>query len=105
MQRQSRQRAFAGDQQAAAEQLAIQALAFLASDGQELGRFLALTGIEPGEIRAAAQQPGFLAGVLEYICAHEPLLLAFARAEGLEPPRVERALEAIFGKRWSRDVP
>src|SRR4051812_15134290 len=105
MQQQSGRKAFAGDQQAAAEQLAIQALAFLASDPQELGRFVALTGIEPSEIRAAAQEPSFLTGVLEYICAHEPLLLAFTGAEGLEPPKVERALEAISGKGWSRDVP
>jgi hypothetical protein len=105
MRQQARQKADPAGQQAAAEQLAIQALAFLADDPQELGRFLALTGIEPNEIRAAAQEPGFLAGVLEYICAHEPLLLAFARDKDLEPSEIDRALEALSGKRWSRDVP
>jgi hypothetical protein len=91
--------------QTAAEEIAIQALGFLASDSEELGRFLALTGIEPDQIREAAQQPGFLAGVLEYVCAHEPLLLAFARDSTLEPARIERGLEALAGRRWSRDVP
>jgi hypothetical protein len=105
MQRQPRQKVFSGTEKAPAERLAIQALAFLASDPQELGRFLALTGLEPSEIRAAAQEQGFLAGVLEYICAHEPLLLAFARDEGREPSEIERALEALSGRRWSRDVP
>ena len=88
-----------------AEAMAIRALGFLASDPEELGRFLALTGIEPGQIREAAQEPRFLAGVLEYICAHQPLLLAFARESGLHPPEIERGLEALAGKRWSRDVP
>jgi hypothetical protein len=105
MRQQARQKADPSGQRAAAEQLAIQALALLAGDTQELGRFLALTGIEPSEIRAAAQEPGFLAGVLEYICAHEPLLLAFARDGDLEPSEIERALAALSGKRWSRDVP
>ena len=104
MQQQPRQKTLP-DVAKAAEQRAIQALAFLASNPQELGRFLALTGLEPSEIRAAAQQQGFLAGVLEYICAHEPLLLAFARDGGLEPSEIERALEALSGRRWSRDVP
>jgi hypothetical protein len=105
MQRQPRQKALPGIDKVAAERLAIQALAFLASEPQELGRFLALTGIEPSEIRATAQEQGFLAGVLEYLCAHEPLLLAFARDGGVAPSEVERALEALSGRRWSRDVP
>ena len=47
----------------AAEGLAIQALTFIAGDGERLGRFLAVTGIGPAEIRAATREPGFLAGV------------------------------------------
>lgn len=104
MRQQASQKANPAGQHAAAEQLAIQALAFLASDTQELGRFLALTGIEPSEIRAAAQQQGFLAGVLEYICAHEPLLLALVRDGSLKPSEIERALETISGKRSGREL-
>jgi hypothetical protein len=92
-------------EQPAAEGMAIQALGFLAGDPEELGRFLALTGLEPGEIREAAQEPGFLAGVLEYVCAHEPLLLAFARDSAVDPAEVARSLEALAGRRWSREVP
>ena len=51
----------------AAERLAIQALTFIAQNGERLGRFLAITGISLSEIRAAAQEPGFLAGVLEHV--------------------------------------
>jgi hypothetical protein len=46
-----------------AEGLAIQALAFIAGDSERLGRFLAVTGIGPAEIRTAAREPGFLVGV------------------------------------------
>jgi hypothetical protein len=105
MKQQSRQKPLAGDRTAHSEQLAIQALTFLANDAEALSRFLALTGIEANQIRAAAGQPGFLAGVLEYICAHEPLLLGFAEAVGHKPQEIARALEAIAGPRWSRDVP
>jgi hypothetical protein len=105
MKQTSRLKPLAADRTAQSEQLAIQALAYLAEDPEALGRFLALTGIEASQIRAAAGQSGFLAGVLEYICAHEPLLLGFAEAAGHKPQEIERALEAIAGPRWSRDVP
>ena len=46
------------------ENLAIQALGFLAQDPERLGRFLSLAGIGPGMIRQAAADPAFLSGVL-----------------------------------------
>jgi len=62
----------------AAESMAIQALSYIASDGERLSRFLALTGIGPDEIRSAAAQPGFLIGVLEYLASDEALMIGFA---------------------------
>src|SRR5205085_2927407 len=59
----------------AAESLAVQALTDLAEGPERLGRFLALSGLGPDEIRIAAGEPGFLAGVLEYLSSEEPLLL------------------------------
>jgi hypothetical protein len=88
----------------AAEGLAIQALTFIADDGERLGRFLATTGIGPAQIRAAAQQPGFLVGVLEYIAGDEGLLQEFAAAAGFDPAYVGKALAALGGH-WERDVP
>jgi len=79
----------------AAEQLAINALGFIASDPVLLNRFLALTGIEISDIRHAAAQPGFLAGVLQFIAAHEPTLLAFAEAESVPPADVVKALRTL----------
>jgi hypothetical protein len=81
-----------------AETLAISALAFVASDPALLPRFLALSGIEASQIRQAAGEPGFLAGLLQFILAHEPTLAAFCEATGNEPARVSAALRALpFG--------
>jgi hypothetical protein len=89
----------------AAEGLAIQALTFIAGDGERLGRFLALTGIGPAEIRAASAEPGFLAGVLDHLAGDERLLAAFAAEAGLDPADVGRARLALAGKPWEHDNP
>jgi Protein of unknown function (DUF3572) len=75
----------------AAESLAIQALAFLASEPERLGRFLASTGIGPEQIRVAAREPLFLAGVLDHLASYEPLLVEFASEIGIDPAEIARA--------------
>jgi Protein of unknown function (DUF3572) len=90
--------------QQAAEGLAIQALTFIAADGERLGRFLATTGIGPAQIRAAAQEPGFLTGVLEYLAGDERLLTAFAAESGFDPADIGKAL-AVLGGHWEREIP
>ena len=81
-----------------AEALAIQALGFVATDPELLPRFLAITGIEVQSIRQASQEPGFLAGVLQFIVAHEPTLLRFSEASGIPPQQVTAALRTLpFG--------
>ena len=88
-----------------AESLAIQALTYIAQDPDRLARFLALCGIEPGAIRAAVREAGFLAGVLEYIGQDEGLLVAFAADAGMQPGEVDKARAALAGAGWERDVP
>jgi hypothetical protein len=90
--------------QEAAEELAIQALTFIAGDSERLGRFLAVTGIGPAEIRAAARAPGFLIGVLDHLAADERLLTAFAAEAGVEPSAIGKALAALGGH-WEREIP
>jgi hypothetical protein len=89
----------------AAEALAVQALTFIAGDGERLGRFLATTGIGPAEIRRAAGEPGFLAGVLDYLVTDEKLLTGFASATDIDPAAVEQARTVLGGKAWERDSP
>lgn len=71
--------------------LAARALGFLASEPDRLGRFLAMSGLDPSNIRAATADPGFLPAVLDHVLSDETLLLAFAQAEHVPP---EQAAEA-----------
>ena len=67
----------------AAVAIAAQAVAFLAAD--RLGRFLALTGLSPIDLKAGLGQPAFLGAVLDHLLGDEPLLLAFAEAVEIAP--------------------
>ncbi len=89
----------------AAETIAIQALNFLAEDPDRLGRFLALSGLDPRSIRSAAAESGFLAGVLSHLGSDETLLVAFAAAADVTPAEVDRARRLLAGGDWEREVP
>jgi hypothetical protein len=81
--------------QGEAEALAARALQFLADEPRLLSRFLAFSGIAPRQVRRAAAEPGFLAGVLDFLLAHEPDLMAFAQASGRPPTEVAKARAAL----------
>ncbi len=81
----------------AAESLAIEALAYLSNTPDLMQRFLALSGIEASNIRAAAGEPHFFAGVLKFFLAHEPSLLALCEAIETPPQSVQAALAALPG--------
>jgi Protein of unknown function (DUF3572) len=76
---------------AAAQDMAIAALTFIAQDTDRLGRFLAMSGLAPDGVRTAAAEPGFLVGVLDYLSSDETLLVAFASDAGIDPTAVETA--------------
>tara|TARA_R110002020_G_scaffold3124_4_gene14344 strand:- start:44 stop:307 length:264 start_codon:yes stop_codon:yes gene_type:complete len=80
-----------------AEDTAIGVLVWLAGEPELMGRFLALTGLEANNLREAAREPGFLAGVLEFLMNHEPTLMDFCAATGTRPEEVTRAFHALGG--------
>ncbi|MGH6683453.1 MAG: DUF3572 domain-containing protein [Pseudolabrys sp.] len=88
----------------AAEELAVQALTYIAGDSERLGRFLAVTGIGPAEIRTAAREPGFLVGVLDHLAGDERLLSDFAAQTGVDPAMIGKAIAALGGH-WEREIP
>ena len=88
-----------------AEGLAIQALTFIAGDEERLGRFLAVTGIGPAQIRTAAHEPGFLAGVLDYVASDDRLIAAFASEAGFDPEAIDQGRLALGDSPWEREVP
>lgn len=84
-----------------AETVAVAALGFLAGDPERLSRFLALTGIDPGNIRTVAGHPAFLASVLDHVMSDESLLLAFSANGGIAPERIapaRRLLDSATGQ-------
>jgi hypothetical protein len=80
-----------------AEAIAVAALAYLASDAERLGRFLAVTGLAPATIRAAAAEPSFLAAVLDHLAGDESLLIAFAASQAQDPARIAAARAVLAG--------
>ena len=71
--------------------LAIQALTFIANNPEHAERFLALSGIGFGDLRAAAADPGFLLGVMDHVVSDEPLLMLVAAEAGVTPETVVQA--------------
>lgn len=80
-----------------AQEIAVEALLQLSRDPEQIGRFLAVSGIGPESIRDAAEEPGFLAGVLEFYMADEAMLLAYCENAGLRPTMIAAARFALVG--------
>ncbi|OAI23110.1 hypothetical protein A1351_19885 [Methylosinus sp. R-45379] len=80
-----------------ARSIALRSLVFLAADDDRMGRFLALTGVDPGDIRALMGEEGFQIALLAHICGDEPLLIDFASGENISPESVVAALAALSG--------
>lgn len=80
-----------------AQALAGEILGYLANDPELLGRFFAITGVDASSIRNAMQDAGFLTGVVDFVMAHEPTLMAFCEATGVKPERVVAASIALNG--------
>lgn len=81
----------------AAERLALSVLGWIAEEEDRLYPFLNLTGVSPDTLRASAAQPGFLAGVLDFVMGEESVLLACAGALGIPPERIARAWHELSG--------
>ena len=75
--------------------LALSALAWTLGEDARAQRFLALTGLEPADLRAAAEEPATLDAVLGFLEAHQPDLLACAAAMNIKPERLIAARERL----------
>jgi hypothetical protein len=80
-----------------AETIALNALAFLAGDAQRLHRFLRLTGLDADDLRRQAEEPAFLAAVMDHLLADQTLLLVFAADAGVRPEALEKARAILSG--------
>jgi hypothetical protein len=80
-----------------AEETAASVLGWLAGEPDMLQRFLSLSGIAPNQIRSAMTDPGFLAGIIDFVMGHEPTLLAFCEVTGTKPETVVAASHYYSG--------
>jgi hypothetical protein len=71
--------------------LALAALAATLGDSRRAQRFLDLTGIGTAELRARAGEPLLLAGLIRFLEAHEPDLVAVSEELGVSPELLVQA--------------
>jgi Protein of unknown function (DUF3572) len=74
-----------------AEILGLEALGWLAASPDGLTRFLAASGISGADLLEAAGSPGLTVAVLDFLLAHEDLLLGFCESTGTATGLLHRA--------------
>jgi len=75
--------------------VSLSALAWVLADTERARRFLAITGLDPDGFRAAIGEPATHLAVLDFLCAHEPDLVAAAEALGLAPAQLAAMRDRI----------
>ncbi len=58
-------------------------------------RLLSLTGLTPDALRAGLHDPGVLQAVIDFLCSHEPDLVAAAGALGVDPAELAAVKEGL----------
>jgi hypothetical protein len=71
--------------------IALQLMAFIASNEDRLERFSALSGIGPFEMQSGAMDPVFLGFMLDYALQDEALILEFAQNHEISPQTLVNA--------------
>ena len=74
-----------------AETIALDALAFLATQPEELERFLRNSGLDVGELRQRAAEPDVLRAVIEFLLQDDALVTGFCQERELDPRDVHLA--------------
>jgi hypothetical protein len=76
--------------------LALSALVWTLGDERRADRLLALTGLDPDDLRARAGDPAVLGAVMGFLQSHQPDLIACAEALGRSPEQL-----VVVGERLS----
>lgn len=83
--------------QETAETVGLQALAWLAGNDEILPIFLGSSGASAADLRAGAEDPAFLAAVLDFICMTDAWVTAFCDSAALGYDVPMRARQALPG--------
>ena len=82
-----------------AEEIAANALAFLAADAGRLMQFMQSTGVSLDDLRSDAGSPRILTAVLDHLVQDESLLLVFTSSIGLPPEDIGPARDTLANDR------
>ena len=77
--------------------LALKGLGFLVESGPAMDRFVDLSGFAPASLRERADDPDFLASVLDFLLANEELLVRFCDEESVDVRAVHMARHVLAG--------
>ncbi|MBB5713362.1 DUF3572 domain-containing protein [Sphingomonas aerophila] len=75
--------------------LALRALVWTLGEPDRASRLLAVTGLDPADLRARAGDPAVLAATLSFLEANEADLVACAEELGVKPPALVAARERL----------
>jgi len=75
--------------------LALSALGWVLSEADRAERLLALTGLTADALRAGLDDRSVLCAVIDFLCAHEPDLIAAANELGVVPAELAAAREGL----------
>jgi Protein of unknown function (DUF3572) len=77
--------------------IALQYMAYLASDDEKLGQFCSLSGLGQSELTQRLAEPSFQAFLLDFLLQDESELLAFTAEQGLKPETIMIARSKLPG--------
>ncbi|SDY41951.1 DUF3572 domain-containing protein [Citreimonas salinaria] len=80
-----------------AETIGLQAVAWLAADGELLPVFMGATGASEADFRAGLGDPAFQASVLDFILMEDAWVQAFCAAHDLRPDTPMRVRAVLPG--------
>lgn len=81
-----------------AGEMALRALVWALSDERRAQRLLALTGLDPSDLRSAIGTAGTQAAILSFLESHEPDLIACAVAIDVSPAALVNARLLLEGQ-------
>ncbi len=89
------------DARDAAETIGLRCLAWLAGHEDLLDVFMGATGVGRDDLRAGAEDPVFLASVLDFLLQDDAWVMEFCEAENLSGEAVVQARTALpGGQQW-----
>lgn len=77
--------------------IALQLIAFLASDDERMERFSSLSGMGLGDLKDGTENPVFLGFLLDYALQDEALILSFAENQQISPQSLAVARRQLPG--------